>query len=88
MAFKMLTAHSPSPDKLALSTNDNHQSLPQVASCTLDASAKIYAGRVDAIHAETYKIMGGLGHGDKQKGIKQNYSVILFEGEKKERNRM
>ncbi|XP_072030465.1 condensin complex subunit 2-like [Amphiura filiformis] len=40
----------------------------QVASCTLDASAKIYAGRVDAIHAETYKIMGGLGHGDKHKG--------------------
>eukprot|EP00057_Strongylocentrotus_purpuratus_P021405 XP_011675879.1 PREDICTED: condensin complex subunit 2 [Strongylocentrotus purpuratus] len=34
----------------------------QVASCTLDASAKIYAGRVDAIHAETYKMLGGLGH--------------------------
>lgn len=33
----------------------------QVASCTLDASAKIYAGRVDAIHAETYKMLGGLG---------------------------
>lgn len=38
----------------------------QVASCTLDASAKIYAGRVDAIHSDTYKMLGGLGHGDKQ----------------------
>ncbi|XP_022097671.1 condensin complex subunit 2-like [Acanthaster planci] len=38
----------------------------QVASCTLDASAKIYAGRVDAIHADTYKMLGGLGHGDRQ----------------------
>ncbi|XP_070539700.1 condensin complex subunit 2-like [Ptychodera flava] len=33
----------------------------QVASCTLDASAKIYAGRVDSIHADTYKMLGGLG---------------------------
>ncbi|XP_052101083.1 condensin complex subunit 2-like [Mytilus californianus] len=33
----------------------------QVASTTLDASAKIYAGRVDAIHAETYKVLSGLG---------------------------
>ncbi|KAL4231117.1 hypothetical protein ACF0H5_008700 [Mactra antiquata] len=40
----------------------------QVASTTLDASAKIYAGRVDAIHAETYKVLSGLGRGvDKQK---------------------
>ena len=38
----------------------------QVASCTLDASAKIYAGRVDSIHADTYKMLGGLGHGDRQ----------------------
>ena len=44
----------------------------QVASCTLDASAKIYAGRVDAIHADTYKMLGGLGHGDRQsKGIQK-----------------
>ena len=35
----------------------------QVASSTLDASAKIYAGRVDAIHAETYKVLTGLGRG-------------------------
>lgn len=35
--------------------------LVQVASSTLDASAKIYAGRVDCIHSETYKVLSGLG---------------------------
>ncbi|XP_060079237.1 condensin complex subunit 2-like [Ylistrum balloti] len=40
----------------------------QVASTTLDASAKIYAGRVDAIHTETYKVLSGLGRSsDKNK---------------------
>ncbi|XP_014671254.1 PREDICTED: condensin complex subunit 2-like [Priapulus caudatus] len=34
----------------------------QVASCTLDAGAKIYACRVDAVHSEVCKIAGGLGH--------------------------
>lgn len=42
----------------------------QVASSTLDASAKIYAGRVDNIHSETYKVLTGLGssrpHADDQ----------------------
>ena len=41
----------------------------QVASSTLDASAKIYAGRVDAIHSETYKVLSGLGRGnEREKG--------------------
>lgn len=35
----------------------------QLASSTIDASAKIYAGRVDAIHSETYKVLTGLGRG-------------------------
>ena len=35
----------------------------QLASSTLDASAKIYAGRVDAIHSEMYKVLSGLGRG-------------------------
>lgn len=34
-----------------------------MASSTLDASAKIYAGRVDFIHSETYKVLSGLGTG-------------------------
>jgi hypothetical protein len=33
----------------------------QLASSTLDASAKIYAGRVDAIHSDAYKVLTGLG---------------------------
>lgn len=41
----------------------------QVASCTLDASAKIYAGRVDSIHAQAYKMLGGLGRAENNKGI-------------------
>ncbi|ESO96826.1 hypothetical protein LOTGIDRAFT_231660 [Lottia gigantea] len=39
----------------------------QVASTTLDASAKIYAGRVDFIHSETYKVLTGLGRSEKDK---------------------
>ena len=30
------------------------------ASCSLDASAKIYGFRVDQVHQETYKVLGGL----------------------------
>ena len=37
-----------------------------MASSTLDASAKIYAGRVDAIHSETYKVLTGLGRGSEK----------------------
>ncbi|XP_070621585.1 condensin complex subunit 2 [Erythrolamprus reginae] len=33
----------------------------KVAAGTLDASAKIYAVRVDAVHADVYRILGGLG---------------------------
>uniref|UniRef100_A0A915JAX3 Condensin complex subunit 2 n=1 Tax=Romanomermis culicivorax TaxID=13658 RepID=A0A915JAX3_ROMCU len=37
----------------------------QTASSTIDASAKIYAYRVDSLYKETYKIYGGLGRSDK-----------------------
>jgi hypothetical protein len=30
------------------------------ASCTLEAGVKIYAYRVDSVHSETYKVLGGL----------------------------
>lgn len=32
----------------------------QLASCTLDASVKIFSCRVDSVHSETYKVLGGL----------------------------
>lgn len=35
--------------------------LDQVAAGTLDASTKIYAVRVDAVHADVYRVLGGLG---------------------------
>jgi condensin complex subunit 2 len=36
----------------------------QVAGCTLDAGAKIYASRVDSIYADAYKVLGGIGKND------------------------
>merc|ERR1711983_491182 len=33
----------------------------QAASCALDASAKIYAYRVDGVHSDTLKLAGGVG---------------------------
>ena len=33
----------------------------QAASCALDASAKIYAYRVDSVHSDTLKLAGGVG---------------------------
>ncbi|KJE97584.1 hypothetical protein CAOG_07417 [Capsaspora owczarzaki ATCC 30864] len=42
------------------SQNDGEMTNFQAASCTLDASIKIYSYRVDSIHTETYKVLGGL----------------------------
>lgn len=41
-----------------------------MAGCTLDASAKIYAGRVDSIYNDACKMVGGLGRSDRHgKGV-------------------
>jgi condensin complex subunit 2 len=37
----------------------------QKASCTVETSVKIYSARVDAVHADTYKMLGGLNRGGK-----------------------
>ena len=39
---------------------DDNETNFQKASCTLDASVKIYSYRVDSVHQNTYKILGGL----------------------------
>ena len=39
----------------------------KVAGCTLDASAKIYAGRVDSIYNDAYKMLGGFGRSDSKR---------------------
>lgn len=49
--------------------NDDGTTNFQVASCTLDASAKIYAYRVDRIHAETFQIAGELGIASRKKKL-------------------
>jgi len=38
----------------------NEESTWQKVSASLDASAKIYAFRVDSVHSETYRFLGGL----------------------------
>lgn len=61
----------------------------QVASCTLDASTKIYAYRVDSIHTDTLKMAGGLGRTqDKEKNREDEEDAAGEEGldgEKKKR---
>jgi condensin complex subunit 2 len=32
----------------------------QAASCALDASVKIYSCRVDSVHTDAFKVLGGL----------------------------
>ncbi|KAL6071845.1 Condensin complex subunit 2 [Balamuthia mandrillaris] len=39
----------------------------QAASCTLDASVKIYSCRVDSIHNEAYRVLGGLSRTAKER---------------------
>jgi condensin complex subunit 2 len=41
----------------------------QVASCTLDASVKIYSYRVDSVHSETFKVMNGLSRSNAHSAI-------------------
>ena len=36
--------------------------LIQVVGCTIDAGAKIYAGRVDAVHGDILKMLGSMGN--------------------------
>ena len=44
---------------------DKHEEAAwQKASASLDASAKIYGFRVDSVHSETFKFLGGLNRAD------------------------
>lgn len=50
----------------------------KVAAGTLDASTKIYAVRVDAVHADAYRVLGGLGGETKPgEGKKQQCCLLL-----------
>ncbi|KAI4384956.1 hypothetical protein MLD38_003038 [Melastoma candidum] len=50
----------------------------QKASCTLEAGVKIYSLRVDSVHSEAYKVLGGInrvGNGSQQDGMVENPDV-------------
>ncbi len=62
--------------------NHDEESAWQKASASLDASAKIYGYRVDGVHSETYKFLGGLSRNDGKEGEDDEY------GENKEKKRV
>lgn len=49
----------------------NEESAWQKASASLDATAKIYGFRVDSVHSETFKFLGGLNRNKKELNIKE-----------------
>ncbi|KAG2469060.1 CND2 protein, partial [Polypterus senegalus] len=51
----------------------------KVAAGTLDASAKIYSVRVDAVYANTYRVLGGLGKDSKSVDDEEN--AVLADGQ-------
>ena len=46
--------------------NKNEESAWQKASASLDVSAKVYGYRVDSVHSETFKFLGGLNRNKKE----------------------
>jgi condensin complex subunit 2 len=52
--------------------NRKDESSWQKASASLDASAKIYGYRVDSVHSETFKFLGGLSRTDMKEEGKEN----------------
>ncbi len=60
--------------------NKNEESSWQKASASLDASAKIYGYRVDSVHSETFKFLGGLSRTEARED-----NNLDLEGDKKEK---
>ncbi|KAL0399828.1 UNVERIFIED_CONTAM: Condensin complex subunit [Sesamum radiatum] len=65
----------------------------QKASCTLEAGVKIYSMRVDSVHSEAYKVLGGInrvGQEDEQGHVVDDANLSTEQGEhdqKKEQGR-
>ena len=51
--------------------NKNEESAWQKASASLDVSAKVYGYRVDSVHSETFKFLGGLNRNKKEEEVKE-----------------
>ena len=64
--------------------NKNEESAWQRASASLDVSAKVYGYRVDSVHSETYKFLGGLNRNKKEENKENNEEEINDEEKKKE----
>jgi condensin complex subunit 2 len=44
--------------------------------CTIDAGAKIYAGRVDAVHSDILKMLGTMGSAETEDDNEKGWIVI------------
>ena len=68
--------------------NKSDESAWQKASASLDASAKVYGYRVDSVHSETFKFLGGLNRNkkDEEGKEKENENEEDKKKEKKVRN--
>ncbi|RXH68003.1 hypothetical protein DVH24_028150 [Malus domestica] len=66
--------------KLASENRKRQQTNFQKASCTLEGGVKIYSMRVDSVHSEAYKVLGGMnrvGQGSEQ-GCKTKRSILIL----------
>ncbi|KAI7986908.1 Condensin complex subunit 2 [Camellia lanceoleosa] len=53
-------------DIIEVEDEDDMETNFQKASCTLEAGVKIYSMRVDSVHSEAYKVLGGITRVGKQ----------------------
>ncbi|XP_058095118.1 condensin complex subunit 2 [Magnolia sinica] len=73
---------------IRVESEDDAETNFQKASCTLEAGVKIYSLRVDSVHSEAYKVLGGInrvGHeGDKEDTVEgENIDSVQEEGRPK-----
>jgi hypothetical protein len=69
-------------EKLSHLLNKNQETSWQKASASLDASAKIYGYRVDSVHTETFKFLGGLSRAE----AKDDVSEIMEDNKRDRRS--
>jgi len=62
-------------DVIEVQQEDGNATNFQTASCTLDASVKIYACRVDSVHMEMFKVLGGLNRTEDTADNKENVNT-------------
>ena len=60
--------------------NQTEDSSWQKASASLDASAKIYGFRVDAVHSDTFKFLNGLNRNSGKSSYGGTFSFVLNNG--------